>query len=431
MTEAVPAPRITAVVNLEPETAIGGHVKSWVRFAEAAARRPDDLDLTVLFLGDEAGEEHLSPTARIVTIPPVRSTKGSRLTDQKAGHTDLARDNPAAEPYLRQADVVHITDTFAMSRTALRVARETGKPLAYSLHTNLPSFTRVYTREIGRRLTGRLGERVLCDVLRLHDVAAWATGRQVVRMMRSADRIWASNEPDGRLAARLIGADRVTMLRRGMDRRIFDRQRRDRARLNDLFGFPPTVAIMLFVGRVDATKGAWVMADALARLRQRGHDVCGLIVGDGADRPGIVAQLGDAVRTPGPLAQEELGWIYGSCDLFVFPSNSEMSSNVVQEAKTCGLGVFVSGHGTMGQFIQRDGVDGVVVGKDDAAAWADAIDPYLAHRGRLQALGQAAHESAAATVPSWDAVLAEDLLPDWRRLAGQAGATETVARRYA
>ena len=431
MTEAVPAPRITAVVNLEPETAIGGHVKSWVRFAEAAARRPGDLDLTVLFLGDEAGEEHLSPTARIVTIPPVRSTKGSRLTDQKAGHTDLARDNPAAEPYLRQADVVHITDTFAMSRTALRVARETGKPLAYSLHTNLPSFTRVYTREIGRRLTGRLGERVLCDALRLHDIAAWVTGRQVVRMMRSADRIWASNEPDGRLAAHLIGADRVTMLRRGMDRRIFDRQRRDRARLDDLFGLPPTAAVMLFVGRVDATKGAWVMADALAKLRQRGHDVCGLIVGDGADRPGIVAQLGDAVRTPGPLAQEELGWIYGSCDLFVFPSNSEMSSNVVQEAKTCGLGVFVSGHGTMGQFIQRDGFDGVVVGKDDAAAWADAIDPYLADRGRLQALGQAAYESAAATVPSWDAVLAEDLLPDWRRLAGQAGATETMARRYA
>ena len=108
-----------------------------------------------------------------------------------------------------------------------------------------------------------------------------------------------------------------------------------------------------------------------------------------------------------------------------------MSSNVVQEAKTCGLGVFVSAHGTMGQFIQRDGVDGVVVGKDDAAAWAAAIDPYLADRSRLQALGQAAFESALATVPSWDAVLAEDLLPHWRRLAGQAGATETVARRYA
>ncbi len=430
MTGVAPPPRVTAVINLEPETAIGGHVKSWVRFAEAAARRPGDLDLTVLFLGDSAREEVLSPTVRIVTLPPVRSTKGSRLTEQKAGHTDLARDNPAAEPYLRQADVVHITDTFAMARTALRVCRETGKPLAYSLHTNLPSFTRVYTREIGRRLTGRLGERVLCDVLRLHDVAALATGRQVVRMIRSADRIWASNDPDRRLAAKLIGADRVTMLRRGMDRQIFDRVRRDRARLNERFGLPPTAAVMLFVGRVDATKGAWVMAGALEQLRNQGHDVVGLIVGDGADRPDIAARLGEGVRTPGPLAQEDLGWIYGSCDLFVFPSKSEMSSNVVQEAKTCGLGVFVSAHGTMGQFIQQDGLDGVVVEKTTAAAWADAIAPYLADPARLRALGDAAYDNAAGAVPSWDAVLAEDLLPDWRRLAGQDSAIESVARSY-
>ena len=431
MSGSAPAPRVTAVVNLEPETAIGGHVKSWIRFAEATARRPGDLDLTVLFLGDRPRVEHLSPTARIVTVPPVRSTKGSRLTEQKAGHTDLAGDNPAAEPHLRQADVVHITDTFAMSRTALRVTRETGKPLAYSLHTNLPSFTRVYTREIGRRLTGRFGEWVLCDALRLHDVAARVTGRQVVRMMRVADRIWASNDPDRRLAERLIGADRVTMLRRGMNREIFNRKRRDRARLSDLFGLPPTAAVMLFVGRVDATKGALVMADALASLRHRGHDVCGLIVGDGADRPRIAARLGEAVCMPGPLAQEDLGWIYGSCDLFVFPSNSEMSSNVVQEAKTCGLGVFVSAHGTMGQFVQNDGVDGVMVGKHTAEAWADAIEPYLADRERLRALGQAAHDSAMAAVPSWDAVLAEDLLPDWRRLAGHEGANDKVPQRYA
>jgi len=65
------------------------------------------------------------------------------------------------------------------------------------------------------------------------------------------------------------------------------------------------------------------------------------------------------------------------------------------------------------------GEDGIVVAGRDPDVWARAVAPVLAVPARLNR-HRAAAGRAGALLPSWHEVLAEDLVPVWRRLAGRA-----------
>ncbi|MFM7546376.1 MAG: glycosyltransferase family 4 protein, partial [Synechococcales cyanobacterium] len=141
------------------------------------------------------------------------------------------------------------------------------------------------------------------------------------------------------------------------------------------------------------------------------------------------------VTLTGQIPQSELPWLYASSDLFVFPSESEVSPNVVIEAKASGLPVFISSRDGGAQFIQFSGLDGVLVDDPDPMAWAEAIAPYLApplDKGmessvddrelqttdailRRYSMGTAARHTIDQ-VPHWSDVLTMDLLPVWEHV---------------
>jgi glycosyltransferase involved in cell wall biosynthesis len=131
-----------------------------------------------------------------------------------------------------------------------------------------------------------------------------------------------------------------------------------------------------------------------------------------------MALLGpDHACTPGPLPQAALPVLYASADVFVFPSESEVSPNVVLEARACGLPVVVSARDGGARFVRAHGMDGVLVEDADPTAWAAAIEPLLVDVEARREMGVRARAAVEATAPSWRKVLEEDLLPVWRAAA--------------
>jgi glycosyltransferase involved in cell wall biosynthesis len=414
---------IAVLVDLELADHAGGHVKCWQRIAEASGHFTELMDLTVYFLGERESIVEIGANARYVTLPPCLGTRRFGFLAQGAGHTDLAPFHPRLARLLCWHDTFHATDVFAFAQTARRVARWQGKPFVTSLHTDLPQFTEIYTAEIVQRHLGSGPlARVLLEDIRLGTRSAAAMRRKVDAMMHQSDRVMVSNAKDWRQASRIVGGSHVSFLRRGIDSDRFHPDRRDRARLAARFGIPEDCTVLLFVGRIDATKKALFAAEAAAALIGLGHRLRFVAIGDGVERGAIARLLGAAAILPGTLPQEELGWIYPSADIFVFPSESDIAGNVVLEAKASGLPVVVANHPGPAQFIGCSGKDGIVVPAPKIAAWRDALEPLVADETLRRGIGINARQSIETSGPTWRDVVGDDLLPVWRTVAPRRAA---------
>jgi len=136
-----------------------------------------------------------------------------------------------------------------------------------------------------------------------------------------------------------VAADRITVLRNGVDLAMF--RPGDRARFRaalDLSG--PT---LLSVGLLIPRKGHELIIRALADLP--GYTL--LIAGDGPDGPALssaaaAAGVADRVRFLGRVAHDQLPRLYGAADALVLASSREGWANVLLEAMACGTPVIAS-----------------------------------------------------------------------------------------
>ncbi len=160
---------------------------------------------------------------------------------------------------------------------------------------------------------------------------------------------WAARHADGlvavsgglkrRLVELGIGADRVRVLRNGVDLGLFHPRARGGAR--GALGF--TRPILLAVGNLVALKRHWLMVEALTRL----PEVELVVVGEGPERAGIEKlarqrKLSDRVRLLGRVPQDRLPEIYSAADLLLLISTHEGWPNVLLESMACGTPVVVS-----------------------------------------------------------------------------------------
>jgi glycosyltransferase involved in cell wall biosynthesis len=296
------------------------------------------------------------------------------------------------------------------------VARRTGCGLVASLHTDVPLFTRIYAAEIFRSRLGPVG-RHLNEAWRLPDRIARRIERGIDRNLMRCDRVLVSKQQDRARLAALLPEGRVSFLRRGIDRTRFSPAHRDRAWLSAQHGIPPERLVLMFAGRADASKNVMVAAEAAADLIGEGRDLHFLVAGQGSALAAIRNLLGDRATLPGNVPQPLLARYLASADVFLFPSTTEVSPNVVLEAKASALPVLVaSAHGG-GQFIAQNGADGLIIESINPAAWAEAARPLLLDAARRAAIGAAARLWAERDWPSWRQVLEQDLLPIWESAA--------------
>jgi glycosyltransferase involved in cell wall biosynthesis len=408
--------KVAVLVTLERGPAAGGHVKSWERVAEVAARRPELVELDLHFLGPKRTTEAVAPNVRFHTHRPTLGTRALMFLEQGAGHTDLAPLHPGIWAALKGSDVVHATDFFSFGKTAIAFAKRTGCGLSASVQTDVPRFTLIYAGGIIRRMFGPvIGSWLFVKMWRLPERIARSQQRSIDRRLAHCDRILLSKPEDRDRLAK--SGPSVRLFRRGIDRGKFSPMHRDRTRLHERFGIPNDRTILVFAGRVDASKGAPLMAAATKGMIDQGFNVHALVVGDGDERAVIAALLGDRVTLPGNLPQADLAWIYASADVFVFPSTTEVSPNVVLEAKASGLPVVVASEHGGGQFVACSGEDGIVLTDMDASAWAKAIAPLVTDEARRVEIGRNARQWIEREWPDWGEVLERDLLAAWHEAA--------------
>ncbi|HUN47610.1 MAG TPA: glycosyltransferase [Stellaceae bacterium] len=412
-----PALKVGVLVDLPWSENAGGHVKCWERLARAAAAMPDALDLTVHFLGPAPGEVEIAGNVRYRFEAPVLSTARFGFLSHVPDHTDLAPWHPRLAAAIDGYDVLHSTGAFfALARTALRAARRSGIPLVSSVHTNTPEYARIFTGQTIERIVGRGGlARLVNHAVGLPRLVERRMVWQLTRYQDACRFVFVSR-PAQLPAAGSTAARRIGLLRRGVDRQLFSPQKRDRAWLKTELGIGPDKVVVLYVGRLNRGKNVAVLAQAVAALVRRGlplHLVC---AGDGEERQAIVDLLGPDATCPGSIDPARLARLYATADLFAFPSQVEEYANVVLEALTSGLPVLVASESEMGRVVVPE-VTGRILAGAEPAAWAEAIAALASSAERRHEMSRAARAYAELRLPSWQDVLASDLLPRWREVA--------------
>jgi len=415
--------RVGVLVDLHWTPTAGGHVKTWERLAAAALASGDSLDLTVHFLGAKPATHALGPHVRYRIHTPLFSSASLPFLSHIPDHTDLAPHNPLLTSRLLGYDIIHTTDgAFAAARTAARVARWNGIPLTSSVHTTTPYYTRVFTAATIERIAGkgRLG-RLLLDRFGLAGGAEARMQRMVDEHHRRCAFVLASRTDERARLSAMLGEHRVGLLRRGIERHLFDPVRRDRPWLEAEFNIPRDRQVIISVGRLDRIKNVLVLAQAVRALGDRGAPVHLLCPGKGPDKDALIALLGDRVTCPGVLSPDTLARAYASADLCAQPAVIEELSNAVLEASSSGLPLLVGAQSGSARFVV-DGETGLVVRGNGADDWAAAIDALVSDPVRRDGMRRAAYAWSLTHVPSWEQVLAEDLLPMWRRVGTGTGA---------
>jgi L-malate glycosyltransferase len=242
---------------------------------------------------------------------------------------------------------------------------------AWEIYSNIFGLPGAALAGVPLRIGSRRGLGGPPAVRRLQTLACRAAHRMVANSRAAASQLIAQGVPAGH----------IDIIPNGIDLSMFP-VRHNRPQ-------PRRIAV---VARLWQEKRIDVLIAAAPRVLARYPDVEFQIVGDGPCRESLTAQARDAgvlphVRFMGH--RDDVPVILAVSDLFVLPSESEASPNVIIEAMAAGLPVVASRVGGIPELV-ADGVTGHLVPPADPPALAAAILDLLDQPGRAIAFGKAA-----------------------------------------
>lgn len=146
-------------------------------------------------------------------------------------------------------------------------------------------------------------------------------------------------------------------------------------------GLPSGTPVLLSVGRLSDEKGHADIIRAAADLRSRNpkQDFRLVIVGEGPERTHLerlTAELSLVRQVIFTGQQRDVSPYYAMADVFVLPSHSEGSPNVLLEALAAGLPVVATTAGGIPEMVQN-GHDALLVPVRDVTALASAVGRLL------------------------------------------------------
>jgi glycosyltransferase involved in cell wall biosynthesis len=169
------------------------------------------------------------------------------------------------------------------------------------------------------------------------------------------------------------------------------------AALKISLGIPRDALVILAVGRLSKEKGHRDLVSAVAMLRTARPSLGFrlLILGEGPERQALeqtASALGVAGHLLLPGQQKNVRPFYGIADVFVLPSHSEGSPNVLLEAMAARLPIVATAVGGSVELVS-DGETALLVNARDPEALCMAIERLLCDRAladRLAANAEAA-----------------------------------------
>jgi glycosyltransferase involved in cell wall biosynthesis len=221
---------------------------------------------------------------------------------------------------------------------------------------------------------------------------AWALPR--------ANRVVAVSRALADEAAKLGAArDRIDVVQNGVDGSLFHPADPIAARRE--LGLDVDGEWIVYVGRLEETKGVLDLVDAFARLARERPRARLALVGDGAARPraeALAQPLGARVRFAGAQPLEAVPRWMAAADLVTLPSWAEGTPNVILEAQAAGRPVVASDVGGIPDLITTP-LHGERVPARDPAALASALGRVL--DGVAAGRHPAAELAASAGAQGW------------------------------
>jgi glycosyltransferase involved in cell wall biosynthesis len=312
------------------------------------------------------------PNGEVVSVPAIGVPRRSEYRAPIMLPPHVKRDIRRFQP-----NIFHVASPEIQGHRAVTLAHKMDVPVVASVHTRFETYFRYY----GLAFLEPLVEAGLR------------------RFYRRCDAIFAPSDSMAQLLREQRMNYNVGIWSRGIDREIFDPNRRDLAWRKEI-GIANGEPVIGFVGRLVMEKGLDVFSDTIEILerRQVRHRV--LVVGEGPARDWFEKRLPGAIFV-GHQTGAELGRAVASMDMLFNPSVTETFGNVTLEAMAVGLPV-VAAIATGSQSLVVDGVTGRLIRAGAIEAFAEALARYCVDEGERSTAGQAG--SAAARRFGWDEV---------------------------
>ncbi len=196
-----------------------------------------------------------------------------------------------------------------------------------------------------------------------------------------------------------VPSDRIYLAPNSVDTDRFkpapSQQRREE--LRSVLGLPEGT-LCLYVGGLTERKGLRVLLQAFRRSLSVPSDAHLVIVGDGLLKDVLSRHidsdsvLKEHVRLVGYCSEELLPIYYSACDLFVFPTRSDIWGLVLNEAMSSGLPVISSDRAGAALDLVDHGVTGYLVKSGDTRAYEGALVRLLGDSSLRQRMGSHARQ---------------------------------------
>ena len=178
-----------------------------------------------------------------------------------------------------------------------------------------------------------------------------------------------------------VHASKVRTLRNGCNPSVF--HLRDRSAARAQLGIEDRAELVLFVGRLDTTKGIEELLAAFASLAHRRRNLRLAFVGDGPCGGHLrskAKQLGleDRITLNGARSSQEVAHWLAAANVLALPSYNEGFPNVVIEALSCGRPVIATNVGGILELVNED--SGILIAPRDSRALAGAIEKSMERR---------------------------------------------------
>lgn len=312
------------------------------------------------------------PTGDLVSVPsmaiPNRPEYRIPLSLSPKVKRDLAQFAP---------NVIHISSPDRVARQAAKWARKRNLPVLCSVHTRFETYFRYYNMSFAEPL-----------------VEAWLR-----RLYRKCDALVAPSESFAQVLREQRMNYDIDIWSRGVDREIFNPQRRD-LEWRRSQGLSDELPVIGFLGRLVMEKGLDVFSDTIDLLnrRQVAHQV--MVIGEGPARGWFESRLPHA-RFVGFQGGADLGRAVAAMDVLFNPSVTETFGNVTLEAMACGLPV-VAAKATGSQSLVEDKMSGRLILPGAINQFADVLQTYCTDQELRLKHGSVGEQRSLEY--SWDAI---------------------------
>lgn len=258
-------------------------------------------------------------------------------------------------------DVIHISTPSLLGVFGMNYATERHIPILSIYHTHFISYMRYYFKKAPFLI--KPAESLIASIYK--------------RFYNKCDLVYV---PTHFMIKELvdygISVDLLKQWHRGLDTHLFNPDRKDTSYIKGITGNGKPC--ILYASRIVWEKNIETLFEIYDEAKTQQLDINFIVAGTGVAEADAKERMRDAFFV-GYLNHNELGKLYASTDIFIFPSISETYGNVVVEATACGcIPVIARGGGS--QALVDDGKTGFLCEPNDAKSYIEKIKLLLGNK---------------------------------------------------